>query len=68
MRTKDQVSGPRAVSSARPTAAPPGSLSAGGLPGYYLTFYHDLAVEPAGGAIYVAMRDEGTGGAFPSRC
>ncbi len=42
-------------------------VSAGGLPGYYLTFYHDLAVEPAGGAIYVAMRDEGTGGAFPSR-
>lgn len=42
-------------------------VSAGGLPGYYLTFYHDLAVESAGGAIYVAMRDEGTGGAFPSR-
>ena len=32
-------------------------VSAAGLPGYYLTSYHDLAVEPTNGAIYVGMDD-----------
>ncbi len=38
-----------------------------GLPGYYVTSYHDLVIDPAGGALYVALDDSFMAGEFPPR-
>lgn len=42
-------------------------VTTAGLPGYYVTSYHDLVIDPAGEALYVALDDSFMAGAFPPR-
>lgn len=42
-------------------------VTTAGLPGYYVTSYHDLVIDPAGEALYVALDDSFMASEYPPR-